>query len=165
MVVVVVAYRILLSAPVPFGLIWVSNWVGLDWDCVWGDWGLRGWGWGLGLDNLSGRAQLIRLLQYYQFFRRVATHYQAQTLAFVPSPHGEIWMGHQDSQGQTERNLHNLLILFSPNHCENIEQKYEFYFAGVFWFPCPDVGIRSPSEGVGRGVSHASISGWEIGKF
>ena len=41
----VVAYRILVSAPVPFGLIWVSNWVGLDWD-----WGLRGWGLvGLGL--------------------------------------------------------------------------------------------------------------------
>ena len=49
-VVVVVAYRILLSAPVPFGLIWVSNWVGLGLDWVWGDWGLRGWG--LGLDNI-----------------------------------------------------------------------------------------------------------------
>ena len=46
-----VAYRILVSAPVPFGLIWVSNWVGLGWDWVWGDWGLRGWG--LGLDNKS----------------------------------------------------------------------------------------------------------------
>ena len=31
-VVVVVAYRILVSAPVPFGLIWVSNRVGLGWD-------------------------------------------------------------------------------------------------------------------------------------
>ena len=39
--VVVVAYRILLSAPVPFGLIWVSNWVGLGWD-----WGLMGLGLG-----------------------------------------------------------------------------------------------------------------------
>ena len=29
--VVVVAYRILVSAPVHFGLIWVSNWVGLGW--------------------------------------------------------------------------------------------------------------------------------------
>ena len=27
-----VAYRILVSAPVPFELIWVSNWVGQDWD-------------------------------------------------------------------------------------------------------------------------------------
>ena len=47
----VVAYRILVSAPVPFGLIWVSNWVGLGWDWVWGYWGLRGWG--LGLDNMG----------------------------------------------------------------------------------------------------------------
>ena len=38
-VVVVVAYRILVSAPVPFGLIWVFNWVGLGWDWVWWDWG------------------------------------------------------------------------------------------------------------------------------
>ena len=44
--VVVVAYRILVSAPVPFGLIWVSNWVGLDWDWVWRDWGLMGLGLG-----------------------------------------------------------------------------------------------------------------------
>ena len=29
-------------APVPFGLIWVSNWVGLGWDWVWRDWGLMG---------------------------------------------------------------------------------------------------------------------------
>ena len=39
-----VAYRILVSAPVPFGLVWVFNWVGLGWD-----WG----GGGLGLDNYS----------------------------------------------------------------------------------------------------------------
>ena len=44
--VVVVAYRILLSAPVPFGLVWVSNWVGLGWDWVWRDWGLMGLGLG-----------------------------------------------------------------------------------------------------------------------
>jgi len=42
----VVAYRILVSAPVPFGLIWVSNWVGLGWDWVWRDWGLMGLGLG-----------------------------------------------------------------------------------------------------------------------
>ena len=41
-----VAYRILVSALVPFGLIWVSNWVGLDWDWVWRDWGLMGLGLG-----------------------------------------------------------------------------------------------------------------------
>ena len=41
-----VAYRILVSAPVPFGLIWVSNWVGLGWDWVWRDWGLMGLGLG-----------------------------------------------------------------------------------------------------------------------
>ena len=34
--VVVVAYRILVSAPVPFGLIWVFNWVGLGLDWVGG---------------------------------------------------------------------------------------------------------------------------------
>ena len=44
--VVVVAYRILLSAPVPFELIWVLNWVGLGWDWVWGDFGLEGLGFG-----------------------------------------------------------------------------------------------------------------------
>ena len=38
-VVVVVAYRILV-----FGLIWVSNWVGLGWDWAEGDWGLEGLG-------------------------------------------------------------------------------------------------------------------------
>ena len=42
----VVAYRILVSAPVPFGLIWVFNWVGLGWDWVWGDWGGGGLGFG-----------------------------------------------------------------------------------------------------------------------
>ena len=36
-----VAYRILVSAPVPFGLIWVLNWVGQGWD-----WGLKGLGLG-----------------------------------------------------------------------------------------------------------------------
>ena len=41
-----VAYRILVSAPVPFGLIWVLNWVGLGWDWVWGDLGLGGLGFG-----------------------------------------------------------------------------------------------------------------------
>ena len=41
-----VAYRILVSAPVPFGLIWVSNWVGLGWNWVWRDWGLMGLGLG-----------------------------------------------------------------------------------------------------------------------
>ena len=41
-----VAYRILVSAPVPFGLIWVSYWVGLGWDWVWRDWGLMGLGLG-----------------------------------------------------------------------------------------------------------------------
>ena len=45
-VVVVVAYRILVSAPVPFGLIWVFNWVGQVWDWVWGDWGGGGLGFG-----------------------------------------------------------------------------------------------------------------------
>ena len=45
---VVVAYRILVSAPVPFGLIWVFDWVGLGWDWVWRDWGLMGLGLGLG---------------------------------------------------------------------------------------------------------------------
>ena len=47
---VVVAYRILVSAPVPFWANWGWNWVGLGWDWVWGDWGLKGWG--LGLDNM-----------------------------------------------------------------------------------------------------------------
>ena len=46
-----VAYRILVSAPVPFWVYWGWKWVGLGWDWVWGNWGLRGWG--LGLDNLS----------------------------------------------------------------------------------------------------------------
>ena len=41
-----VAYRILVSAPVPFGLIWVSNWVGLGWDWAKGDQGLKGLGLG-----------------------------------------------------------------------------------------------------------------------
>ena len=36
----VVAYRILVSAPVPFGSIWVLNWIGLGWDLAWGNWGL-----------------------------------------------------------------------------------------------------------------------------
>ena len=40
--VVVVAYRILVSAPVPFGLIWVFNWVGLGWDLGGGGLGRRG---------------------------------------------------------------------------------------------------------------------------
>ena len=44
-----VAYEILVSAPVPFWDYLGWNWVGLGWDKVWGDWGLRGWG--LGLDN------------------------------------------------------------------------------------------------------------------
>ena len=43
------AYRILLSAPDPFWVYLGWNSVGLGWDWVWGDWGLRGWG--LGLDN------------------------------------------------------------------------------------------------------------------
>ena len=43
------AYRILVSAPVPFWVYLGWNWVGLGWDWVWGDWGLRGWG--LGLDK------------------------------------------------------------------------------------------------------------------
>ena len=42
----VVAYRILVSAPVPFELIWVLNWVGLGWDWVWGDSGIEGLGLG-----------------------------------------------------------------------------------------------------------------------
>ena len=46
----VVAYRILVSAPVPFWVYWGWNWVGLGWDWVCEDWGLRVWG--LGLDNL-----------------------------------------------------------------------------------------------------------------
>ena len=46
-----VAYRILVSAPVPFWIYLGRNWVGLGWDWVWGDWGLRGWG--LGLDSKS----------------------------------------------------------------------------------------------------------------
>ena len=50
-VVVVVAYRILVSAPVPFWVYLGWNWVELGWDCVCGDWGLRSWG--LGLDNLK----------------------------------------------------------------------------------------------------------------
>ena len=41
-----VAYRILVSAPVPFGLIWVFNWVGLGSDWVWGDLGQGGLGFG-----------------------------------------------------------------------------------------------------------------------
>ena len=44
--------QILVSAPVPFRLIWVSNkldWVGIG---PRGIWDLRVWGWGLGLDNL-----------------------------------------------------------------------------------------------------------------
>ena len=48
---VVVAYRILVSAPVPFCVYWGWNWFGLGWDWVWGDWGIRGWG--LGLDNFE----------------------------------------------------------------------------------------------------------------
>ena len=52
---VVVAYRILVSAPVPNWVYLGWNWVGLDWDCVWGDWGLRGWG--LGLDNFLCSSQ------------------------------------------------------------------------------------------------------------
>ena len=47
---VVVAYRILVSAPVSFWVYLGWNWVGLGWDRVWVDWGLRGLG--LGLDNL-----------------------------------------------------------------------------------------------------------------
>ena len=35
----------------PFGPFWGWNWVGLGWDWVLGDWGLRGLG--LGLDNLT----------------------------------------------------------------------------------------------------------------
>ena len=50
-VVVVVAYRILVSAPVPFGLIWVSKWVGLGWDWVWRDWGMGTNG--FGVDNIK----------------------------------------------------------------------------------------------------------------
>ena len=45
-VVVVVAYRILVSAQVPFGLVWVFNWVGEGWDKVWWDWGGGGLGFG-----------------------------------------------------------------------------------------------------------------------
>ena len=41
----VVAYRILVSSPVPLGLIRGFNWVGLGW-------GLRTKGLGTGLDNL-----------------------------------------------------------------------------------------------------------------
>ena len=41
-----VAPKILESAPVPFGLIWVFNWVGLGWDWVWWDWGGGGLGFG-----------------------------------------------------------------------------------------------------------------------
>ena len=44
----VVAHKILVSAPVPFWGNWGWNWVGLGWERVWGDRGLRGWG--LGLD-------------------------------------------------------------------------------------------------------------------
>ena len=40
----VVAYRILLSAPVPFESILVLNWVGLSWDLAGGNWGLGGQG-------------------------------------------------------------------------------------------------------------------------
>ena len=40
------ANRILVSAPVPFGLIWVFNWVGLGWDWVCGDLGGGGLGFG-----------------------------------------------------------------------------------------------------------------------
>ena len=39
---VVVAYRILVSDPVPFGLIGVGTWLELGWDWAWGDWGLEG---------------------------------------------------------------------------------------------------------------------------
>ena len=42
----VVAYGILVSAPVPFGSIWVLNWVGLGWDWAWWDWGRGGLGFG-----------------------------------------------------------------------------------------------------------------------
>ena len=44
-----VAYRILVSAPVPFWVYWGWNWVGSGWDWARGDLGLKGWG--LGLDN------------------------------------------------------------------------------------------------------------------
>ena len=47
----VLAYRILLSASVPFWVYLGWNWVGLGWDWVWRDWGLKGWG--LGLDNIE----------------------------------------------------------------------------------------------------------------
>ena len=45
----VVAYRILVSAPVPMGLIRVLNWVELVWGWTWG--GLKTKGLVTGLDN------------------------------------------------------------------------------------------------------------------
>ena len=57
-----VAYRILVSAPVPFWVYWGWNWVGLGWDWVWGDWGHKGWG--LGLDNKWKLASRLSLKPY-----------------------------------------------------------------------------------------------------
>ena len=62
---VVVAYRILVSAPVPFGSIWVLNWVELGWDWAWGGWGLKG-------QLLILTDQLSVLLNMYTFKERCA---------------------------------------------------------------------------------------------
>ena len=62
--------------------------------------------------------------------------------------------------------LKEICIIYSfyfPNHCENLEQKYEFDFAGVCRLSCPDVGVRSSSEGFCPGVSDTSLPGWKIG--
>ena len=54
----VVAYRILVSAPVPFWVYLGWNWVGSGWDWARGDLGLKGWG--LGLDNNLKRTIINR---------------------------------------------------------------------------------------------------------
>ena len=48
-----------MSAPVPFGLIWVSNWVGIGSGGIGDSWV---WGWGLGLDNYISRGNIAKVL-------------------------------------------------------------------------------------------------------
>ena len=76
-----VAYRILVSAPVPFWANWGWNWVGLGWDWVWGDWGLRGWG--LGLDNCRSNLEWLCKCGYVHRVEQDMKGVEYALLAFV----------------------------------------------------------------------------------